>query len=421
MRETGIFSKFKNSSQVVTKYKMITESGNGFYAWNGKIYQSDIVRACIRPKVKAIGKLVPKHIRNTYDPETHAVSGIEVNPEVYMRFLLEEPNPYMTMQKLLEKAAAQLCLNRNAFILMIRDENGFPTELYPIPAAEAEFKIIDGEAYLKCYFNNGHWYTFKYSDVIHLREDYNENDIFGTGIAEALAPLMEIVTATDQGIVKAIKNSSIIRWLLKFTTAMRREDLEKQAKEFSESFLAIQNSTGVAAIDTKTEAKQIDPKDYVPNAAQMDRTVERIRSLFNTNRKIVQSEFTGDEWTAYYEQEIEPVVIDLNSNFTIGLFTRKQRGFGNKIVFGAINLTTASMSEKLGLQAMVDRGAMTPNEWRAILGLPPVEGGDKPIRRLDTAVVNSIISKFNGSNGEEIINMIKLLESTCERGEINAD
>ena len=38
---------------------------------------------------------------------------------------------------------------------------------------------------------------------------------------------------------------------------------------------------------------------------------------------------------------------------------------------------------------MVDRGAMTPNEWRKILNLGPVENGDKLIRRLDTAEVNS--------------------------------
>jgi hypothetical protein len=45
------------------------------------------------------------------------------------------------------------------------------------------------------------------------------------------------------------------------------------------------------------------------------------------------------------------------------------------------------MSTKLGLQAMVDRGAMTPNEWREVLNLPPVEGGDKPLRRLDTIAI----------------------------------
>ena len=41
----------------------------------------------------------------------------------------------------------------------------------------------------------------------------------------------------------------------------------------------------------------------------------------------------------------------------------------------------------MNLVQMVDRGAMTPNEWRLILGLAPIEGGEKPIRRLDTAVV----------------------------------
>ena len=35
--------------------------------------------------------------------------------------------------------------------------------------------------------------------------------------------------------------------------------------------------------------------------------------------------------------------------------------------------------------ALVDRGALTPNEWRQMFNLPPVEGGDIPIRRLDTA------------------------------------
>ena len=67
------------------RYEMITDSGNGFFMWNGKLFQSDIIRACIRPKVKAIGKLVGKHIRSD-------ATGIKVNPEPYLRFLLEEPN-----------------------------------------------------------------------------------------------------------------------------------------------------------------------------------------------------------------------------------------------------------------------------------------------------------------------------------------
>jgi hypothetical protein len=43
---------------------------------------------------------------------------------------------------------------------------------------------------------------------------------------------------------------------------------------------------------------------------------------------------------------------------------------------------------------MVDRGALTPNGWLAIMNLGPVEGGDVPIRRLDTALVDDKPTKL---------------------------
>lgn len=366
---------------------MVTERGNGFYAWNGKIYQSDIVRAAMRPKVKAVGKLVAKHIRQTVQKD--GARKLEVNPEPYIRFLLEEPNPYMTGQKLQEKLATQLILNNNAFALIIRDDMGYPAEIYPVPAVSAE-AIYDRQyrLYLKFIFANGKIYTFPYSDIIHLRQDFGDNDIFGDPIAPALVPLMDIVATTDQGIVKAIKNGGIIRWLLKFTSTMRPEDLKARSDEFAANFLSIESSgTGVAATDAKAEAQQIEPKDYVPNAQQMDRTAQRIYALFNTNKKIVQSEYDENGWNAYYEAEVEPMVIELANEFTRKLFNRRERGFGNRIMFEAANLATASMQTKLNLSQMVDRGALTPNEWREVFNLAPVPGGDEPVRRLDTAPV----------------------------------
>lgn len=383
----SIFNKFFNKNPSVTRFEMITDKGNGWYSWNGNLYKSDIIRACIRPKVKAIGKLVAKHIRETTNAD--GSTNLKVNPDVYMRFLLEEPNPYMTGQMLQEKATAQLQLNNNAFIYISRDENGYANELYFIPALGAE-ALYDsqGELYLKFTMRNGKIVTFPYADIIHLRQDYNENDIFGESPKQALVPLMEIVTTTDQGIVKAIKNSGIVKWLLKFTNSLRPEDLKKQTQEFTDNFLSIENTGGAAGTDAKMDAKQVEPKDYVPNAAQMDRTVKRLYSFFNTNEKIVQSNYNEDEWNSYYEAEIEPLAIQMSGEFSRKLFNRHERAFGNSIIFEASNLQYASMSTKLNLLHMVDRGALTPNEWRKILGgLTPVDGGDKAIRRLDTAVV----------------------------------
>ena len=392
---------------------MVTERGEGFYSWNGNLYKSDIVRAAIRPKARAIGKTVAKHIRETI--RANGIKENKVNPDVYMKFLLEEPNPYMTGQMLQEKLAVQLELNNNAFAYIARDENGYAVEIYPINAMSCEaVKNNQGELFIIFNIKDGRRVTFRYTDIIHLRKDFNNNEIFGDSPAQALAELMEIVSVSDQGIVKAIKNSNVIRWLLKFHGQLRPEDIKKQTKEFVDSFLSSETSetTGAAAIDSKFDAQQIDPKDYVPNAAQTDRTVKRIYAFFNTNEKIVQGNYTENEWISYYETAIEPDVAQLSGEYTRKLFTRRERGFGNRIYFEASNLSYSSTQTKLAFVAMVDRGAMTPNQWRDLFNWAPIEGGDEPIRRLDTQVVNQVnklISNLSGENYKEVTSVILAL------------
>ena len=129
----GFIKNIFNRSPSVTRFELIEDRGNGFYSWNGTVFKSDIVRACIRPQARAIGKLVPQHIRDNKVDKTFTV-----NPEPYIRFLLEEPNPYMSGQVFQEKMATQLELNNNAFALLVRDENGYPVEMYNIPCVSAE-------------------------------------------------------------------------------------------------------------------------------------------------------------------------------------------------------------------------------------------------------------------------------------------
>lgn len=388
----GVLDRFKRNNTIsVSKYQMVTEQGEGFYSWNGNLYQSDIIRAAIRPKVRAIGKIVGKHIRESIKAD--GTKDIKVNPDVYMKFLLEEPNPYMTGQMLQEKLAVQLELNNNAFAYIKRDDNGYATEIYPISAMSCDArKDNQGELFIKFILTKGRQVTFRYTDIIHLRKDFNRNEIFGDSPAEALTELMEIVNVSDQGIVKAIKNSNVIRWLLKFHGQLRPEDIKKQTKEFVDSFLNSETSesTGAAATDSKFDAQQVVPNDYVPNAAQTDRTVKRIYSFFNTNDKIVQGNYNEDEWISYFEATIEPDIIQLSGEYTRKLFTRRERGFGNRIVFESSNLTFASTKTKIALyKEVVQNGGMLINEWRKIMNWGPIEGGDKPIRRLDIAQVTN--------------------------------
>ncbi|EUJ41971.1 phage portal protein [Brochothrix campestris] len=133
----------------------------------------------------------------------------------------------------------------------------------------------------------------------------------------------------------------------------------------------------------------------MPNERQMAVTKERIYSLFNSNEKIVQSKYTENEWISYYESQIEPVLMQLSGQFSVKLFSRRDRFDGNSIIFESSALTFASMKTKLGLAALVDRGVLTRNEMRSYFNLSPVEGGDVMVLRLDTATLRE------GKGGDE--------------------
>lgn len=365
----------------VSSYKLLTDdTTNNFFVWNGNLYESDVIRSVIRVKAKAISKSVAKHIRNDK-------TGLKVNPEPYMKFLLEEPNSLMSMQQLLEKAVTQLELNNNSFILIVRDDFGYPTQLIPITANSVDaLRNGNGELFLRFTLKNGKRVIFAYSDIIHLRQDFNSNEIFGDSNFEALKDLMDVVGTIDQGIIKAIKNSNVVQWLLKYNANLNPDDLKKNTQEFVNSFLNMDSeSVGAAATDNKFDAQRVEPKSFVPNAEQMEKTTQRIYSYFNINEKIIQSSYSENEWIAFYESAIEPIIVQLSNEFTRKLFTRKERSFGNKIVFEGSNLAFASMSTKLQLVQMVDRGIMSPNEVREILNMHPVEHGDEYLLRLDTA------------------------------------
>ena len=387
-----MFGKKLTEPQTTTKYKLITDVGDGFYAWDGNIYKSDIVRACIRPKSRAIGKLMAQHIRENEQ-------GLQVNPDRNIKFLLEDPNPLMSGQMLREKMATQLDLNNNAFALIKRDEETFiPTEIYPIPATNVDMlEGPFGDMYLKFYFVDGKQMIVPYVDVIHLRQDFNNHNLFGDSPAPALAQLMEVVNTIDQGITKAIKNSALIKWILKFKSVLKKEDVETQVNEFVDNYLKIENAGGAAASDPRYDLEQVKNNNYVPDDKQMKNTTQRIYDFFNTNEKIVQSRYDENEWNSYYESVIEPVALQLAGEYTRKLFSKRERGHGNRVVFESINLQYASMKTKLNLVQFVDRAMMTPNEVRRIFNMGPIEGGDKPMRRLDTAPID----EDNDEGGED--------------------
>lgn len=384
-----IFGKKRDEVKDYSKFEMLS-GNNNITSWNGRVFDNDIVRSAIRPKANAVGKLNAKHIRGEGEK-------MKINPNPKVKYLLTRPNRYMSMQDFLMKMTFQRELNHNAFAYVKRDELGYPKEIFPIPYNRLEILELGENTFVRFYFDRGKHMAVHYDDLIHLRKDFYKNDLLGDDGRTAITNIMEVVDTTDRGLIQAIKDSNVIRWILRYNQTLRPEDIKSQTKEFVDTYLSIDSEIGGAiGTDVKAELDQVEPKNYVPNYMQNKGYIERVNSYFGVNESIIQNKYDEEEWNAFYESEVEPIAIQLSNEFTKIIFTQKEIGHGNKIIFESSNLMYASSKTKLELVSMVDRGALTPNEWRAVLGFAPIENGSKPIRRLDTAEV-----KKDNKGGDE--------------------
>lgn len=384
-----------DETRVYTKYQLVNSNMNYISPWSGKTFDNDVIRSCIRPIYSQLGKLKFKQVRRND-------KGLQDVRDHKIKYLLRYPNPFMTMQKLIEKMVITLELEGNAYAYVKRDNTNKPIEIHPISCTKAELLESQNELFIKFYFKTGKEKVIPYADIIHLRKDFYDNDFFGSTSDEALKNALKIIDASDKGVVQAIKTSAVIKWLLKFKSVLRKDDKEKAIEDFSNSYLDINNESNknIAAVDPRYDVEQVKDNNYVPNEGQLDKWTKRLYSYFGVNEKIVNNSYSENEWNSFYEAVIEPIATEFTEQLTKVLFTSHELDVGNEIVFTPSSLQMASMNTKLQLVQLVDRQSMTPNEWREVLNLSPVEGGDDLLRRLDTAVLkeNNNITKESDNN-----------------------
>ena len=92
----------------------------------------------------------------------------------------------------------------------------------------------------------------------------------------------------------------------------------------------------------------------------------------------MRGQYNEDQYNAFYESVIEPIAIKLSQEFTEKLFTPRQRGYGNEVIFETNRLQYMSIASRVKLcTAMIPAGAIKRNEIRELFGyagLPGKEG-----------------------------------------------
>ena len=376
--------KWKNER--VQTFKELGTYNSIFSGWGRDIYQSDLVRACIRP----LAEISSKAIAHCTNKDVERV--------------LRKPNIFMTEKDFIYKVRTFLELKNTAFILISRDDRLKVTELYPVPYENYEaLQTANGNIYIKFTFKNSMAGSMvcPLNDLAILRKDYVFSDIAGENNSPLNAPL-DLINTTNQGVANAVKATANLRGIIKSTKAMLRdEDIKAQKDRFVKDYLNLENEGGIASLDSTQEFIPISMNPTVANSNQMKEFRENVYRYFGVNDKIITSDFNEASFEYFYESRIEPFLIALSQEMTFKIFTDREIGFKNEIIYESNKLQFASNATKLSFVSLVDRGAMTPNEWRAIFNLEPIDGGDEPLRRLDTTTVAIQEQNANAENGTD--------------------
>lgn len=349
------------------------------------IYASDVVQQCLKCIVDEMKKLNPTHVRY--------IGSDPVPVKGNIQNVLDDPNDLMTTSEFLEKITWLLLLNYNVFIIPTYyvweedsiDESGNPIKiqrrryesLYPINPIQVDFiEDASGRLFVKFWFSNGENTTIAYDDVIHIKYNYSVNEYMGGNQLgqpdhEALLKTLELNHQLLQGVAKAMKASYAVNGVVKYNTLM---DDGKTAQALADLETKLKNNeSGFLPLDLKSEFTPLEHKSAIVDSATLKFIDEKILRNYGVSLPILTGDYTKEQYEAFYQKALEPLIVSISQGFTKKIFTRRMKSFGNKIELYPKELIFMTIDQTIEMiRELSPTGTLFENEKRVFLGLAPL-------------------------------------------------
>lgn len=343
------------------------------------IYASDVVQQCLKCIVDEMKKLNPTHIRYQ-DNDPVPIKGSSVQD------VLNDPNPLMTTSEFLEKIMWLLLMNYNVFILPVYytwtdkntgTEKRYYEYLYPLKPTQVDFlEDANGTLYVHLFFENAYDTTIPYDSLIHIRYNFSVNEYMGgneLGEPDHRA-LLETLNLNKQlldGIAKAMKASYAINGVVKYNTLMDDGKTEAALKELEQKLL--KNESGFLPLDLKTDFTPLPRNTQLVDENTLKFIDNKILRNWGVPLCILTGDYTKEQYEAFYQKTLEPLIISISQGFTKKIFTKREKAFGNKIELYPKDLIFMTMEQTLEMiKELSPTGALFENEKRVALGLRPL-------------------------------------------------
>lgn len=378
----GLFDRFfkKLALQILTQFDYRAASP----PYRGAAYDQETVRAIIDCVASHTAKAEAMHV--VLDEDDRVKEILRDSP--YVRLLNAKPNPLMTGYDLKYKLVAQL-EDRNTALAYVDFADALheqPVAIVPISYTQFEFREIIGGGYAVKFTDPwGRDNLLNIEDVVVLRKHYNRHEVAGDGNTPIYNTL-NMLKANDDGLIEALTVSNKIRGLIKQKRAMLSpKDVERAQEIFRERYQKAAEEGGIVGVDAMEDYTPLAATNvFAANAAQTKEIKNNLYSYWRVCLEILTSNYSEAQWKAFYEGVIEPILLKMSQAFTNVCFTPEQYAAGNRIMFNSSVLLNSSTQTKVNLlQATKEIGLFTPNEYRGLLGYPPVVGGDERLVSLN--------------------------------------
>ena len=375
----GWLDKLFRKSPKNAKYAPTFDGWMPIYSQFGtNIYASDVVQQALKCIVDEIKKLKPAHVRKINNDVVPVKSDLQD--------VLNNPNQLMTTSEFLEKVTWMLLLNYNAFIIptyytWVDEKTGverrYYDSMYPINPTQVDFiEDASGRLFVKFWFWNGETTTIPYDDCIHIKYNYSLNEYmggnrFGQPDHQPLLGTLELNNTMLQGIAKAMNSSYAVNGIIKYNTMLDDGTMAANIKKLEQD---LQNSkSGILPLDLKGEFIGF-PKDIkMVDEGTLKFIDEKILRNWGIPLAILTGDYTKEQYEAFYQKALEPLIIAISQAFTKKVFTSRERAFGNEVKFYPKDLIFMTTTQKLELvNLLAPTGSIYENEKRTMFGLMPL-------------------------------------------------
>lgn len=354
---TDIAKRYDGYFETLTAYRP------HFSSWNGRIYESVMVRAAIDARARHISKLKVEIIG-------------KAKPTLQTKLKLR-PNSLMTWSQFLYRTSTILDMHNTAIIVPVYDEYMNVIGYYPVLPTRCEVIQYAGEPWLRYEFHNGKKAAERFAECAVLTKFQYSSDFFGEPNT-ALNPVMKLEHLNNENIGEAVKNGATYRFMAKLNNFSSTEDLKKERQRFTETnFRTDEENGGILLFpNTYADIRQITNNGYTVPEKELEEIRTNVYTYFAVNEDVLMSKAYGDAWAGFYESAIEPFAIQFSEAMTAAMFSETEQQRGSLLMATSNRLQYMTTTEKLNVSSqMADRGIMNRDEIRDIWNLPPLPDG----------------------------------------------